>query len=183
MNEGKASTAQHLLQMPDDGHRYELIRGRLQRASPLDHLQGRIAARITVSLFEHVQAHDLGEVYAAMTGFQLAANPDHVRGPDAAFVRRERVLAVGEFTGFWPGAPDLAVEVIARTDIYADVEEKVLDWLQFGTRLVVVISPRPRTVTMVRSPTDVRILGEADVIDAGDVVPGWRLSVKDLFAL
>ena len=59
--------------MPDDGHRYELVRGRLRKSSPLTHLQGRIAARIALSLFEHVSAHNLGEVFPASIGFQLAS--------------------------------------------------------------------------------------------------------------
>jgi len=176
------TSAQELLLMPDDGHRYELVRGRLKKSSPLTHLQGRIAARIALSLFEHVSAHNLGEVLPASTGFQLASNPDHVRGPDVAFVQRERVLTVGDIHGFWPGAPDLAVEVIAQTDTFADVEEKVLDWLQAGTRLVIVISPQQRTVTTFRSPCAVRILGEDDMLKAGDVVAGWTMPVQELLA-
>jgi Uma2 family endonuclease len=178
----KLTTADDLLLMPDDGHRYELVHGQLKRSSPLGHQQGRIAARITVSLFEYVSTHKLGEVYAAMTGFHLAANPDHVRGADAAFVRRERAQAVGEVAGFWPGAPDLAVEVVAPTDTFADVEEKVLDWFKYGTRLVIAISPRQRTVMVCRSLKDVRMLAEGDVLDAGDVIPGWSMSVRELFA-
>jgi Uma2 family endonuclease len=178
----KPTTAEELLLMPDDGHRYELVHGQLKRSSPLGHQQGRIAARVTVSLFEHVSSRKLGEVYAAMTGFHLATNPDHVRGADAAFVRRERVMAVGDIGGFWPGAPDLAVEVIAPSDTFADVEEKMLDWLKYGTRLVIAISPRQRTVMTCRSLQDVRLLAEGDVLDAADVVPGWSMSVRDLFA-
>ena len=120
-------SAEELLRMPDDGHRYELVRGTLKKSSPLTHVQGRIAARIALSLLAYASANNLGEVFAATTGFQLASNPDHVRGADVAFVRRERLLTMGEVGGFWPGAPDLAVEVIAQTDTFADVEEKVLD--------------------------------------------------------
>jgi Uma2 family endonuclease len=175
-------SAEELLRMPDDGHRYELVRGALRKSSPLTHLQGRIAARIALSLIEHVSARNLGEVFSASTGFQLASNPDHVRGPDVAFVQRERLLTMGEISGFWPGAPDLAVEVIAQTDTFADVEEKVLDWLQAGTRLVIVISPQQRTVTTFRSPCAVRILGEEDTLKGGDLVPGWSMPVQELLA-
>jgi Uma2 family endonuclease len=97
-------------------------------------------------------------------------------------VQRERVLAVGDINGFWPGAPDLAVEVIAQSDTFADVEEKVLDWLRAGTRLVIVISPQQRTVTTFRSPCAVHILNEDDTLKAGDVVPGWSMPVQELFA-
>ena len=75
------TSAEQLLRMPDDGHRYELVRGRLKKSSPLTHLQGRIAARIGLALFEHVSAHNLGEVFPASTGFQLDSDPDHVLMP------------------------------------------------------------------------------------------------------
>jgi Uma2 family endonuclease len=63
-------------------------------------------------------------VYAAETGFRLSTDPDTVRAPDLAFVSRARVEAVGEVEGFWPGAPDLAIEVVSPGDSYTDVEEK-----------------------------------------------------------
>ena len=80
----------------------------------------------------------------AETGFKLAE--DMVRAPDAAFIRRERVEAVGLTTGFWPGAPDLAAEVISPGDTYAEIEDKIADWLDAGTRLVVVVNPSTQTV-------------------------------------
>ena len=87
--------------MPDDGLRRELIHGEVKTMAPAGHQHGRIAQRIAPSLGQHVATHKLGEVYAAETGFKLASNPDHVRAPDAAFVRRERVITVGEVEGFW----------------------------------------------------------------------------------
>jgi len=175
-------TAEELLRMPDDGFRYELVRGELRRMAPAGHVHGRVAINVTMSLGEHVSENNLGAVYAAETGFKLAANPDVVRAPDVAFVRRERVEEVGDTEGYWPGAPDLAVEVISPSDSYADVEEKVFDWLNAGTRMVIAINPRTRTVTVYRSLTDIIVLTENDVLDGGDVVPGWRMPVKDVFA-
>ncbi len=99
-----------------------------------------------------------------------------------AFVRQERVVAAGDVRGFWPGAPDLAVEVISPSDTYAEVEAKVLDWLRAGTLMVVVVNPRHRTVTVYRSMTDIAILTQSDVLDGNDVVPGWILPVDELFA-
>jgi len=106
-----------------------------------------------------------------------------VRAPDAAFVRRERVIAVGEVEGFWPGAPDLAIEVISPSDSFSDVEEKVFDWLDAGTRAVVVVNPKKRSVTLYRSVSDVRVLGEKESVSVEDVVPGWSVPVRDLFTL
>ena len=172
-------TADELLQMKDDGFRYELVRGELIKMSPAGHQHGRIALNLTGPLFQHVKTHNLGAVYAAETGFKLAE--DIVRAPDAAFIRRERVEAVGLTTGFWPGAPDLAAEVISPGDTYAEVEDKVADWLDAGTRLVVVVNPSTQTVALHYSRSDIRILTTDDVLDGGEVVLGWTLPVRDIF--
>ena len=128
-----------------------------------------------------VKAHDLGIVYAAETGFRLATDPDTVRAPDVAFVSRERVEAVGEVEGYWPEAPDLAVEVISPNDSYVEVEEKILDWLEAGTKMVLAVNPRRRAVTLYRSQSDITILTGTDVLDGGDVVPGFQLTLREIF--
>jgi len=174
-------TAEELLRMPDDGYRYELVRGELRKMAPAGHLHGRIAINITTPLDRHVRAHNLGAVYAAETGFKLASNPDVVRAPDVAYIQRERVEEIGEVEGYWPGAPDLAVEVISPSDTYADVQEKVVDWIEAGTRIVILVIPRKRTVTVYRSLTDIVMLTEHDILDGGDVVPGWKIPVRELF--
>lgn len=175
-------TAEELFRMPDDGFRYELIRGELRRMSPAGHQHGRIAMNITLPLAQHVKGHRLGVVYAAETGFKLAADPDVVRAPDVAFVRQERVEETGNTVeGYWPGAPDLAVEVVSPNDTYTAVEEKVCDWLDAGVRMVIVVNPRRRLVTVYRSLTQVVVLREHDTLDGGDVVPGWSLPVAEVF--
>jgi len=178
----RTMTAKELQALPDDGRRYELIEGELQVMSPAEARHGRVVARLTGPLAEHVWAHGLGEVFGAETGFQIARNPDTVRAPDAAFVRQERVEEVGDTDDWWPGAPDLAVEVISPDDSYTKVREKVAAWLDAGCRMVLVIDPRRREVEIYRARTDVRVLTEADAIDGGDVVPGWSLLVSRLFA-
>lgn len=176
------TTANDLLRMPDDGFRYELVRGELTKMSPAGNKHGRYAANITGSLVPHVKANRLGAVYAAETGFWLKSEPDTVRAPDVAFVSQKRLDEVGDVDGFWPGAPDLVVEVISPSDAYTEVEEKVFEWLGAGARMVVVVDPRKRTVTVYRSLTDIRVLTEEDTLDGGDVVPGWTMTVKEIFA-
>ena len=86
-----------------------------------------------------------------------------------------------EVEGYWPGAQDLAIEVVSPNDAYAAVEEKVAGWLEAGTRAVVVAEPRTRTVTVRPSRTEIRVLTEGDVLDVGEVVPGWTMPVVDIF--
>lgn len=177
----QAVTADELLRMPDDGFRYELINGELIRMVPAGHQHGRIIINITTPLDQYVRKHNLGTVYAAATGFKLSSNPDTVRAPDIAFVTRGRVQKVFDNKGYWPGAPDLAVEVISPTDSYTHVEAKVSDWLLAGTRMVVVVNPDKHIVTVFCSLTDIVKLTENDTLDGGDIVPGWSISVKDIF--
>jgi Uma2 family endonuclease len=174
-------TAEDLLERPDDGFRYELVRGELKKMVPSGNQHGRIAVNCTVPLFQYVRAHKLGAVYAAETGFKLAADPDLVRAPDVAFVRQERLDEVGEVEGYWPGAPDLVVEVVSPGDGYTEVEEKVFDWLEAGAGMVVVVNPRTRALTVYRSQGDIEVLKEGAVLDGGEVVPGWQVPVADLF--
>ncbi len=175
-------TAEELLRIPNDGFRYELVRGELRRMTPAGNVHGRVAMNFAWPLAQYVRAHDLGTVYAAETGFRLATDPDTVRAPDVAFVSRERIEAVGEVEGYWPGAPDLAVEVISPDDSHVEVEEKVFDWLEAGTKMVLAVNPRRRSVTLYRSQSDIAILTGTDVLDGGDVVPGLQLSLREIFA-
>ena len=176
----KLLTAQDLLTMPDDGSRYELVRGELRAMAPAGHEHGGVAMNIAAPLSMYVKRENLGRVYAAETGFVLSRDPDTVRAPDVAFVSKERLVDLNR-KGYFPGAPDLAVEVVSPGDVYAEVEEKVAEWLSSGSKLVWVVNPRQRTLKVHRSLTDITVLTEADVADGGETVPGWRLPVAEMF--
>ncbi len=180
--EDRPVTADELLRMPDRGFRRELVRGVVRERPFMGAIEGRLAATIGLALLEHVQRYGLGVGYAAGTGFRLACDPDTVRAPTIAFLNRERAGAVEDVEGYLPGAPDLAVEVVSSDDLRETLEERVRDWLDAGTRMVVVADPWSRRVTVRRSRDDIRVLGEGDVLDGGDVVPGWTLPVKSLFS-
>ncbi|MCH7687066.1 MAG: Uma2 family endonuclease [Planctomycetes bacterium] len=177
------TTAEDLLRMPDDGFRYELIEGRLNKMSPAGFEHGVIIVRLTRLLANHVVAQQLGQVTAAETGFRLAQNPDTVRAPDIAFIQSSRIPAAGLPKAFWPGAPDLAVEVLSPSDSAEEVEEKVNDWLDHGCSMVWVVSPKQKTITVYRSQTDITILSENETLDGRDVVPGFQCSVQEIFTI
>lgn len=94
---------------------------------------------------------------------------------------RERAASVAAGPSYFPGTPDLAVEVVSPSDTYAEVEAKVEDWLRAGCRLVVVVNPRNQTLKTYRALTDISVLTVDDTFDAGDVVPGFRLPVRKVF--
>lgn len=175
-------TAEELLHLPDDGRRSELVAGEMRTMTPAGNEHGYLALKAGRFLGNYVDENGLGRTYAAETGFKIATDPDTVRAPDAAFVSRERVERVGRVEGFWPGAPDLAVEVVSPGDTHAEVVEKSLSWLDAGCRMVLVIEPQRKVITVYRSREDIRILAGDEVVDGADVVPGWQLPVSKIFA-
>lgn len=117
----------------------------------------------------------------AGTGFQLAWNPDTVLAPDFAFIRRERVGELPEIDGFIPIPPDLCVEVVSSSDRWSEVVNRVHEWLDFGTRVVIVIDPKSFEVTAYRSRDDVRVLTEHETLVLEDLLPGWSLPLEKIF--
>ena len=179
---GKRMTAEELWNLPDDGMRHELVNGELRTMPPSGSEHGRRANIFNWSLEQYVREHGGGTAYGAETGFILARDPDVVRAPDAAFFSQERSAAVGRVVSFWPGAPDLAVEVVSPGDRPTEVAEKVATWLRYGTRMVVVAYPDQRRVRVHHPDRAPRDLAEADTLDGEDVLPGWRLPLAELFA-
>ncbi len=173
-------TAAELFAMPNNARR-ELVRGEVREMAPAGSNHGSVTNRFAYYLSRHVYANDLGEVFAAETGFRLQKNPDTVRGADVSFIAKARIPKDGAPIGFWPGAPDLAVEVVSPGDTLEEVEEKVDDYLSAGARMVVVITPRRRTVTVHRPGANPVILRGANVLDAADVVPGFLCKISDIF--
>ncbi len=173
-------TAVDLESVPDDGYQYELVDGELIRMAPADMDSSRIGGLFVTYLNVHVIPLRLGAVFPADAGVRFASDPDTVLSPDAAFVRGDRLPAKADRRGFWSVTPDLVVEVVSPSDRRTAVLTKVARYLDFGVDLVVVWPPT-RTLTLHRAGQDVEELGQGDVFDAGDVVPGFRLPVTDLF--
>ena len=129
-------TAEELLRLPGTGYRYELVKGELIKMPPAGAEHGGVSIKIASRLNVYVEAHKLGAVFAAETGFWLRRDPDTVRAPDAAFLTQERLSEGRLPKGYFEGAPDLVVEVVSPNDTASEVQAKVEDWLRAGARLV-----------------------------------------------
>lgn len=171
-------TAEELLHMPDDGYRHELIKGELLTMSPANHQHGRITMSLSGLLFNYVKKRNLGDLFAADTGFKLERDPDTVLAPDISFIARERATPPTPF--FLVGAPDLAVEVLSPSDRKGKVESKTALWLELGAKSVWNVDPRKRTVEVVRADGERKLLHEADEL-VDDTVPGFRVTVAKIF--
>jgi Uma2 family endonuclease len=171
-------TAEELLQVPRGYHRHELINGELKTMPLFGVPHGRITARLSVPLGNFVSDHDLGEVTYA--GFQLTWSPDTVLGPDIAFIAKERLKEVGKIEGYWPGPPDIAVQVLDPGDGLSE-QETLSRWFGFATKQVWIVDPKHSTVTVYRSPSDSTKFSGSDDLEAQDLFPGFRLSLDKIF--
>jgi len=172
-------TADDLLHVRIPEKRIELVKGVLVVREPAGGRHGRVTTALTRHLANHVDAHQLGAVYAAETGFTLARHPDTVRAPDIAFVRRER-LPDPEPTGFPDLAPDLVVEVLSRGDRPGEVLAKVADWLSAETRLVWVVDPERRLARVYRHDGSEAMVTAEGALDGEDVLPGFSCSLASI---
>ncbi len=173
-------TAEQLLDLPDDGMRYELVGGLLSRMVPAGGVHGMVGATLLGRMYAAVDAGRLGRLFTAETGFVLRRGPDTVRAPDVAFVRAERVPDA-RVPGFPALAPDLVAEVVSPTDRASEVSGKALAWLDAGVRLVWVVDPENRTVTTYQQ-RGVAVLRGDDVLRGQDVLEGFALPLAELWA-
>jgi Uma2 family endonuclease len=175
----KLITAEELLKMGDIG-RCELLYGELVMMSPAGFSHGEIAARIGNLLATFVEERDLGVVLAAETGYVIERDPDLVRAPDASFVRKQRVPKT-TLKKYFPGVPDLAVEVISPDDTKREIAEKVNMWLAHGTISCWVADPGSQTVTIHRAAQEPIRLGIRDKITGEPALRGFVLPVSRIF--
>lgn len=163
-------------QLPDDP-RYldELSQGRLVREPRPGARHGRVAMTIANALREYVDARDLGSVEMEC-GYQLG--PAIVRGPDISFISTARLPAEVP-TGFWPFAPDLAIEIVSPSNTTSEMEIKVLEYLDAGTRMVWVVDPQTRTARIYVG-NEARIIREHEELYGGEAIPGFSIRLSSV---
>jgi Uma2 family endonuclease len=176
-------TADELLRLPRGQYRHELINGELKTMPLAGHNHGRITVRLSSPMAQFVWDNGLGEVFTAETGFKLTSNPDTVLGPDVCFIAKERVERVGSRDGYFEGPPDLAVEVLSPSERSGQVSKKVSQWLFFGAKQVWVVNPKTRTVDVHELDKEAVTFSEGEVLEGGDLLPGFEIPVSRLFEL
>lgn len=174
-------TADEFARIRGDG-RFDLIRGEVIQVPPAGERHGRIAANIELRIGYALLERGLGQTYIAEPGFVLARDPDVVLCPDAAFILYERFPSEHEETGFFEIVPDIVLEVISPSDRARDVIAKLNEYLKAGVPLVWLADPAQRTMTVYAPDEPPRVLGEADELDGGDIVPDFRLSLREVFS-
>ncbi|MDA0807491.1 MAG: Uma2 family endonuclease [Planctomycetota bacterium] len=159
--------------------RCELIQGEIRRMSPAGSEHGWVVMNVAGPMMVYVKEKKLGYTFGAETGFIIERSPDTVRAPDVAFVAADRVTERLP-TQFFPGPPDLAVEVLSPSDSASEVQEKAEAWLNSGCREVWLIDPRRKSATRLTPAKDSIIQQSVETLTT-DLLPGFSLAVAELF--
>ena len=156
----------------------ELVRGRVVREPRPSVRHGAVQAELASLLISHVRESDAGTVLTE-SGVILFRDPDTVRGPDVAFYARDR-LPDPLPDGFAETAPDLVAEILSPHDTATGLQARIRDYLGAGVRLIWVLDPQGGTVTVYRSPNDIRLLSGDEILEGEEVLPGFRVGVGEL---
>jgi Uma2 family endonuclease len=165
---------------------YEVVGTQIVEKPPMGRFEATFASYFFEFLGPFARGQGLGQFFVE-TLFDLRPAVDRSRRPDLSFVSvarwpiDRRAPPGGEA---WPMIPDLAVEVISPTNTATEVFDKVREYLASGTRLVWVVYPLGAEIEVydAANPSIIRRLTRADVLDGGDVLPGFRLELATLFA-
>jgi Uma2 family endonuclease len=154
----------------DDDYAYELDEGEVVRMAPEVYDHGRIVGRLAARIGGFAIGRPCGEISVAEAGFRLGDAT--VRAPDLAFVRRDHLPPEG--TSFFPGPPDLVVEVFSPSDSVPQLMRKVRQYLQAGCHTVWVIYPDRRQLHVMGKDGTDRILGGDDTLDSAATTRSTR---------
>lgn len=178
----KAWTEAELEALPEDGFIHEVVNGELVMSPKNTWFHGRICTRLLLAIGNFVMAHRLGAVLDSSTGFWMINR--NCRAPDISFVPKARLAAMGfepNEKRFFPGAPDLAVEVRSENNTHAEIEARLIDFFASGTQVAWVIDPEKQQVEVCHSPTQRQIIGSDGVLLGEHLLPGFAYPVADLF--
>lgn len=172
------------IELPENNERrFELIDGELVEKVPTE-LHGIIVARIVARIVIYLQQHGLEERVAVEPRHKMPKEKRNSYIPDLAYTSPERALPIVE-KGAVPQMPDLAVEIKSPDDQVHLMRKKAAYYLANGSRMVWLVFPEQRLVEVYQPDMDVLLLvdhaGRHDEIDGGDVLPGFKLAVKEIF--
>ena len=175
-------TAKEFAMTPHNDMRRELVNGEVMELPPSPMpSHGNTQLNAGMALGGFVRPRRLGVAFTE-TGFLISRNPDTVRLPDVAFVSAERLPEGGGLpSGYFPFAPDIAVEVVSPSATRLETHERALMWLDAGSALVWMLFPESRSAAVYRPNGDITALGEDDVLDAAPVLDGFSVKVSEFF--
>lgn len=184
----KAITEEELLRMSAGDQWFEVVHGEVAPVMAAGFLHAVVMSNVFSLLDHFAREHRLGHVFGDGLHYILDADAESIRGsriPDVSFIRRGRIPKNFDYRRPFPGAPDLAVEVISPDESGQGVLEKVNDYLQAGTEEVWAVYPEAQIIHQYRrdDPRTIHVYKSDDRIDAGTLFPGLELRAQALFIL
>jgi Uma2 family endonuclease len=164
---------------------YELENGELVAVSLPGPGHGRLVAKVIFELESYLRLHPgTGRAYGEV-GYvlSLSQDPERLRGPDVSFVSSERIRSSGgePGRGWFRLVPDLVVEVDSPGRRPVMEQRRIQDYLDAGVRALWVIHAATGSATIYDHSGGVRLVRDDGWLDAGDVLPGLRISLAELF--
>jgi Uma2 family endonuclease len=176
----KQWTDEELMSLTDVEGKCELVNGELiVAATGVRH--DRLVMRLGGELEQFSREQGLGILQGSDTGYKMANG--NVRCPDISFISaaRARRYVEEDRDVFFDGAPDLAVEILSPSDTLRRTKQKVLEYFANGCRLAWILDPTHKTILVMEPNGSERLLGADDSVDGGEVVPGFSVSVSEVF--
>jgi Uma2 family endonuclease len=155
----------------------ELINGEIVEMMPTEE-HGAIALIFGAELHNYLKTHPIGRAGVEIR-HQLPDDPLNALQPDVSFIKDIGTPLVKR--GAVPRMPDLAVEIKSPDDTFTELREKARYYLEHGSQLVWLVYPAQRIVEVYAPGVDSRMLTQDDVLDGGDLLPGFALAASELF--
>src|SRR5207249_308663 len=176
----KVWTEAELEALPEDGFIHEVVYGELMMSPKNNYTHGDICAQLLIALGTHAKAHKLGAVWDSSTGFWMRNR--NCRAPDISFVCKARLKGFRRSARqFFPGAPDLAVEILSPNNTRAEMDERLGDFFASGTQVAWIINPESESVEICYSLTQRKLLGSGAFLEGEHLLPGFQYAIADLF--
>ena len=178
----KLWTEAELESLPEDGFIHEVVNGELVMSPKNNWYHGRICSRLLAALVNFVSQHRLGAVLDSSTGFWMFNR--NCRAPDISFVPMSRLTSLGfkpREARFFPGAPDLAVEILSPNNSRTEINERLKDFFASGTHIAWIINPETESVEICNSMTQRRLIGSGGFLEGEHLLPGFKYPIADLF--
>jgi len=174
-------TAEEYCDLPEDGRRTELVRGRIIELTQPTFFHGYVCLEIAALLRNWVKERELGRVVSNDSGILTQNDPDTVRGADVAYYSFARIPKALIPTRYPDVPPELVIEVRSPSDRWRDLHAKVAEYLKIGVLVVCVLDPEPRTAHLYYPDKPNQNLGPDEELTFPDCLPGFSVPVRRFF--
>lgn len=180
--ERKVWTEAELQALPEEGYLHEVVDGELVMSPKNDFYHGHICVRLSAALYAFAAERRLGIVLDSSTGFWMKNR--NCRAPDISFITKDRLVRLGfepSTRKFFPGAPDLAVEILSPNNTKTEIDERLRDFFVSGTQVAWVINSDAERAEVCRAIDKRSLISAGGFLEAEPLLPGFRFAITDLF--